>query len=50
MAGLQVLGNATVGAQLVPKGCAELRELLFRGGGAHEFSGGRTHATETGLR
>lgn len=50
VAGLQVLGDATVGAQLVAEGRAELRELLLRGGGGQEFSGGRTHATKTGLR
>lgn len=35
VAGLQVLGNATVRTQLVAEGCAELRELLLGGGGGH---------------
>lgn len=49
VAGLQVLGNATVRTQLVAEGCAELRELLLGGGGGQQFSG-RPHATEAGLR
>lgn len=35
MAGLQVLGYATVRTQLVAEGCAELRELLLGRGGGH---------------